>query len=131
MNPKKLAKNECANYWDGKCLSVTITSDLQQYIDSELPQDKCVVNEESCKYFEDVIIKQIRGNPYSSKEEETAIIKYEELLITSSKLRKCKECHRGYPSSFHNEKYCNDCKKKRKLKSNREYKKRSQSRKST
>jgi hypothetical protein len=131
MNSKSLAKKECANYWNNRCLSITITPDLQQYIDDELPQDKCTVDKESCKYFEDIIIRQIRGSRNSSKQAEEAIVKYEEQLRVSTKLRKCRECHKSFPSSFHNEKYCSDCKKKRKLKSNREYKKRARSRKST
>lgn len=131
MNPRKLAKQECANFWDGDCLSITITSKLEQYVDNDLPKGRCIVDTKNCKYFEDIIIRQIRNNKNSTPQEEKAIIKYEEMLMASSALRKCNECHRKYPSSFHNEKYCSDCKKKRKLKSNREYKNRLKSRKST
>ncbi|MBL7086487.1 MAG: hypothetical protein ISS28_05250 [Candidatus Cloacimonetes bacterium] len=124
MNPKQLAKQVCANYSNGICIGVQIEKDLSQYIDLELYNKPCCVNEKRCSYFERIILPLVEmskehPNLYAMKK---AVTKYETKVIGLSKsLRRCKECKRPSPELKANEMFCVKCKRLRVLKSKRKY----------
>jgi len=125
LNPKRLAQLICANWNVEICRGVQINKDLSLRIDPELAGKPCCVINERCSYFERILIPQVlhithRTHP-QLQQMKRGVANYETMVMKQKgNVRRCKLCKKHSPGLKPNEKFCLECKKIRKRKSDRE-----------
>ena len=140
MNLKKLAQKTCANWIPGGiCSGIWINPDLSLSAMIEEKEtesgieffhrggDPCNVNEVRCPYFEQFIIpfvEKTKKHP-DIVSMEKAVATYKTKVMGQKNIRHCTRCKRPVSGMRPNEKFCADCKQKRKQESWRKSKRRS------
>ena len=71
MTPLTLARNECSNFSDSRCMGIRIHDDLSQTVMTEYAGKACVLGEgQRCSFFEDTVlpmIDHIKSDPVKHK----------------------------------------------------------------